>query len=63
MKKKPRPILPLDFETKMDDFRALAHTDPETAHSKADDLMCDTMKLLGYREGAKIFLAMPKWYA
>ena len=36
--------------------------DAETAHIKADELMCEVLKELGYEEGIKIFEDMERWY-
>jgi len=36
--------------------------DPESAHVKADQLMCQTLTALGYEEGALIFAeSLTKW--
>ena len=35
----------------------------ERAHVRADELMCEILKQLGYGEGVDIFNNMPKWYA
>ena len=35
----------------------------ETAHIKADDLLCNQLSELGYTEGIKIFQSMEKYYA
>ena len=32
-------------------------------HEDADDLMCKTLKSLGYSAGVEIFEKMEKWYA
>ena len=37
--------------------------DPEVMHGKADDLVCELLKSLGYLEGLKIYEKMEKWYA
>lgn len=37
--------------------------DQETAHWMADQLMCDTLRNLGFGEGIEIFENIPKWYA
>ena len=34
----------------------------ETAHIKADELMCEILIELGYEEGIKIFKRMEKYY-
>lgn len=33
------------------------------AHEKADALMCELLRSLGYGEGVEIFEAADKWYA
>lgn len=35
----------------------------EERHKIADDLMCKTLRKLGYGDGVDIFEEMPKWYA
>lgn len=37
--------------------------DEEHCHMTMDDLMCETLRDLGYGEGVDIFLKTPKWYA
>ena len=37
--------------------------DIEYSHIKADELMCDILRELGYSEGVEIFENMHKWYA
>lgn len=39
------------------------HDDEEACHKKMDDLMCETLRKLGYREGIDIFLNTDKYYA
>ena len=36
--------------------------DPEVAHYKADELMCELLTELGFGEGVEIFKEMGKWY-
>ncbi len=38
---------------------------PDTVdrHEDADDLMCEVLTKMGYREGVRIFVNMEKWYA
>lgn len=38
-------------------------TDNEVAHSRADDILCDTLKALGFGELVKAFDEIDKWYA
>ena len=37
--------------------------DYEYRHMKADNLMCDALRDLGYGDGVEIFEGMYKWYA
>ncbi len=37
--------------------------DIEVSHGKADDLLLDILKSLGYEQTVKQFELMPKWYA
>ena len=37
--------------------------DPEVAHSKMDDYLCDTLEMMGYEHGVKVFQDTDKWYA
>ncbi len=52
----------------MEEFRAKMKTlaesnEPESFHSYADELMCETLTELGYEEGVKIFEDEEKWYS
>ncbi len=38
-------------------------SDPEFLHVKMDELMCKTLRSLGYGEGVDIFEKARKWYA
>lgn len=37
--------------------------DTESAHKKADLLLCNLLKLLGCKETVKAFNALEKWYS
>ena len=37
--------------------------DEEACHSRADDLLCEFLKQLGYRELVEEYEKLPKWYA
>lgn len=37
--------------------------DYETAHSEADDILCDVLKLLGYEDIVEAWDKVGKWYA
>lgn len=54
-------MTPEDFKLKM--LEISRNGDIEDAHSKADDLMCELLKTLGYTDGVAIFDSMDKWCA
>ena len=67
----PEPILPTAFA---DAMRAIIPKntrtrwgrqfyDAQVGHIEADDLMCELLKTLGYRDGVEVFEGMKKWYA
>ena len=56
-------MTPKEFEKRMVDIKQKDGFDPENAHGKADDLMCELLRELGYGDGVKIFESMHKWYA
>ena len=37
--------------------------DTEGAHARADELMCQVLRALGYEAGILVFEDMDKWYA
>ena len=59
-------MTPEEFKNEMQKIsnqRGEKFCDEEITHSKADDLMCDLLRELGYGEGVDVFEDMPKWYA
>jgi hypothetical protein len=50
-----------EFSNKMN--KCVALQDEEISHIKADELMCDALRRLGYHNGVDIFESMHKWYA
>jgi len=54
-------ITPEEFAQRMRDIARMG--DEESAHSQADDLLCEVLKQHGYGVGVEIFQNMPKWYA
>ena len=58
-----RVMTPEEFEQKMRAIRDDEDGSTETDHVKADGLMCDLLRALGYGEGVKVFVDMTKWYA
>lgn len=53
-------ITPEEFYNKMVEYEKL---DEETAHIKMDDLLCKTLKQLGYSKGVEVFENAYKWYS
>lgn len=51
------------FDEKMREIAAIAFCDPERGHRLADQLICKTLRTLGYDYGIDLFVAMDKWYA
>lgn len=37
--------------------------DPESSHGRADDVLCDLLKSLGYTDVVEAYESVPKWYA
>lgn len=55
-------MLPEEFLEQMKKISESEDYDTEVSHIKADNLLCEVLKGLGYAEGAEIFEAMHKWY-
>ena len=59
-------MTPEEFCEKMKEFAGDEFTgdyDTECAHINADDLMCDILEQLGYKDGVEVFKNMPRWYS
>ncbi len=57
-------MTPEQFRDRMKEiFAAGARGDREGQHMDADDLMCELLESLGYKEGVEIFRQADKWYA
>lgn len=59
-------ITPEQFKDAMIEYKSVyldELKDEEYCHMTMDDLMCETLRALGYGEGVDIFLETPKWYA
>ena len=50
-----------EFIEKMED--CIDNGDTECAHGNADDLLCEFLLLLGYRELVEKYRQVRKWYA
>ncbi len=57
------PMQPHEFARRMREIAQSAEDDPEVGHLKADNLMIELLRSLGYGEGVNIFDEMPRWYA
>lgn len=56
-------ITPDEFLEQMQEIANDPHYDEEIAHGKADWLMEQTLRSLGYGAGVEVFDKMPVWYA
>jgi hypothetical protein len=60
-------VSPKEFKRRMREIwkpeRGWRGVDTETAHMRADDLMCELLESLGYGDGVTVFKSEPKWYA
>lgn len=62
-------MTPTEFSTAMQGIKEKYETnpaygpDPEMAHIFADDLMCELLSELGYKDGVEIFNSMELWYS
>jgi hypothetical protein len=54
-------MTPEEFAKEMK--KIFAKRNKEERHAKADELMCQLLKSLGYEKGVKIFEKADKWYA
>lgn len=50
-----------DFTERMKNINEL--TDVEARHREADELLCQALRDLGYKEGLEIYDNMKMWYA
>ena len=55
-------ISPTEFERRMREIDETSSNEEE-AHIRADDLLCETLRQLGYEKGVEIFENMGKWYS
>ncbi|MCR8982653.1 hypothetical protein P4V86_19365 [Brevibacillus laterosporus] len=56
-------MTPDEFEKRMKEIFPKGSYDEEIAHQKADELMCDLLRSLGYGSGVEVFEKASKWYA
>ena len=55
-------MTPEEFAKRMREIFASGY-DPERAHGDADDLLCEVLASLGYKEGVDTFRQATRWYA
>lgn len=53
----------LAYSAIVDGIKERYSDDPEVAHSRADDMLCDLLRSLGYTKTADKFDEIPKYYA
>lgn len=68
MKENKKIISPDEFKKKMKEIQIKLDAgflvlDKEEAHIQMDDLMCEVLSSLGYKEGIEIFQNTEKYYA
>ena len=52
------------YEELCEQMRALQNSlDPEDAHGKADDILCEALKVFGCNELVELYEQIEKWYA
>lgn len=54
---------PNEFSEKMWRIKIRQGSAPDDKHIDADELMCELLESLGYREGVRYFKEMEKWYS
>lgn len=54
------PFIAAPFIKKLVELQTL---DPETAHIRADDVLCDLLTRLGYQEVVEEYRKISKWYS
>lgn len=51
------------YEELCEQMRTLQNSsDPEDAHGKADDILCEALKCFGYNELVELYEQVEKWY-
>lgn len=58
-----QPMTPSEFAVELRRIEEKYDGDPEAAHARADDLLCEVLISLGYGEGVGVFGCMRKWCA
>ena len=67
MKENKKTISPDEFKKKMKEFQMkeeqLYFFSKEEMHIAMDNLMCEVLENLGYKDGVEIFRNTGKWYS
>lgn len=61
--KVPKVMTPKEFAEEIKELALKFSDDPEVMHGKMDDLLCEVLNSLGYKEGVKAFKVSDKYYA
>lgn len=56
-------VTPEQFKQAMQKLANKFGGDEEAFHAEADDLICNTLEKLGFKDGIEIFRKQPKWYS
>ncbi len=55
-------MTPEEFLAKMKQIEAKYGEDVERVHATADDLLCEALESLGYKEGLRVYEGIHKWF-
>ena len=58
-----KPITPKTFTRRINRIQKEYEGDKETRHCRLDDMLCETLRLLGYGKGVDVFENTDKWYS
>lgn len=62
-RKSSTEMTPEQFKDRMEAISQDFGGDPEAAHARADHLLIECLRALGYGAGCDIFEAIDRWYA
>jgi len=51
------------YKNKLKEIIKIGEYDPEEAHFRADKVLCEILKELGYGDIVELWEEVPKWYA
>ena len=57
-----KPPTPYEFKERIRAILYLYENDEAELHKAADEHLCETLILLGYEEGIRLYNKMEKWY-